>query len=210
MGEEKTKKNDFIEIGFTGKVKNGEVFDTNIPEEAKKIGLEINKTPFILCVSQEMVIKGLDKELENKELEKEYLVDLLPKDAFQERKSSLVKLIPLNVFTQQKISPRPGMTFALDNMLVKVVSVSGGRVLADFNNPLSGKIISYNFTIKRKVDDINEKIKSVLDYFIRKDIKFDIKDKKIILELEENFSPLLSIINNKFGKILDFDFIIKK
>ena len=121
-----------------------------------------------------------------------------------------MKLIPLNVFTQQKISPRPGMTFALDNMLVKVVSVSGGRVLADFNNPLSGKIISYNFTIKRKVDDINEKIKSVLDYFIRKDIKFDIKDKKIILELEENFSPLLSIINNKFGKILDFDFIIKK
>jgi len=210
MGEEKTKKNDFIEIGFTGKVKNGEVFDTNIPEEAKKIGLEINKAPFILCVGQEMVIKGLDKELENKELEKEYLVDLLPKDAFQERKSSLVKLIPLNVFTQQKISPRPGMTFALDNMLVKVVSVSGGRVLADFNNPLSGKIISYNFTIKRKVDDINEKIKSVLDYFIRKDIKFDIKDKKIILELEENFSPLLSIINNKFGKILDFDFIIKK
>ena len=210
MGEEKTKKNDFIEIGFTGKVKNGEVFDTNIPEEAKKIGLEINKAPFILCVGQEMVIKGLDKELENKELEKEYLVDLLPKDAFQERKSSLVKLIPLNVFTQQKISPRPGMTFALDNMLVKVVSVSGGRVLADFNNPLSGKIISYNFTIKRKVDDINEKIKSVLDYFIRKDIKFDIKDKKIILELKENFSPLLSIINNKFGKILDFDFIIKK
>ena len=210
MGEEKTKKNDFIEIGFTGKVKNGEVFDTNIPEEAKKIGLEVNKAPFILCVGQEMVIKGLDKELENKELEKEYLVDLLPKDAFQERKSSLVKLIPLNVFTQQKISPRPGMTFALDNMLVKVVSVSGGRVLADFNNPLSGKIISYNFTIKRKVDDINEKIKSVLDYFIRKDIKFDIKDKKIILELEENFSPLLSIINNKFGKILDFDFIIKK
>ena len=210
MGEEKTKKNDFIEIGFTGKVKNGEVFDTNIPEEAKKIGLEINKAPFILCVGQEMVIKGLDKELENKELEKEYLVDLLPKDAFQERKSSLVKLIPLNIFTQQKISPRPGMTFALDNMLVKVVSVSGGRVLADFNNPLSGKIISYNFTIKRKVDDINEKIKSVLDYFIRKDIKFDIKDKKIILELEENFSPLLSIINNKFGKILDFDFIIKK
>jgi len=210
MGEEKTKKNDFIELSFTGKVKNGEVFDTNIPEEAKKIGLEINKTPFILCVSQEMVIKGLDKELENKELKKEYLVDLLPKDAFQERKSSLVKLIPLNVFTQQKISPRSGMTFALDNMLVKVVSVSGGRVLADFNNPLSGKIISYNFTIKRKVDDINEKIKSVLDYFIRKDIKFDIKDKKVVLELEENFSPLLSIINTKFGKILDFDFIIKK
>jgi len=210
MGEEKTKKNDFIEIGFTGKVKNGEVFDTNIPEEAKKIGLEINKAPFILCVGQEMVIKGLDKELENKELEKEYLVDLLPKDAFQERKSSLVKLIPLNVFTQQKISPRPGMTFALDNMLVKVVSVSGGRVLCDFNNPLAGKVVTYKFKIKRKVDDLKEKSEAVAKYFLGKEVKLEIEENKINIECEEFFKPLIDMINSKFRDILKAEFVIKK
>ncbi|MBS3072945.1 FKBP-type peptidyl-prolyl cis-trans isomerase [Candidatus Pacearchaeota archaeon] len=151
MDLEKTKKNDFIELEFTGKVKDGEVFDTNVPEEAKKIGLEISNSPFVLCLGQEMVIKGLDKELENREIGKEYSVDLLPKDAFQERKSSLIKLIPLNVFTQQKISPRPGMTLALDNMLVKIISVSGGRVLADFNNPLSGKIVKNSFRTRKRI-----------------------------------------------------------
>ncbi|MEK6873295.1 MAG: FKBP-type peptidyl-prolyl cis-trans isomerase [Nanoarchaeota archaeon] len=210
MGIEKIKKNDFIELEFLGKAKDGDIFDTNIPKEAEKIGLKIDKKPFILCIGQEMVIKGLDKALEDKEISKQYTIELFPKDAFQERKSSLVKLIPLNIFAQQKISPRPGMTLALDNMLVKVISVSGGRVLADFNNPLSGKIVIYEFTIKRKVDDINEKIQSVINYFIRKDTKFEVKDKKIILDLDNMFSPLLGIINNKFKDVLGLEFSIKK
>ncbi|OIO41747.1 hypothetical protein COU56_02985 [Candidatus Pacearchaeota archaeon CG10_big_fil_rev_8_21_14_0_10_31_9] len=210
MAMEKVKKNDFIELEFIGKVKNGEVFDTNISEEAKKIGLKIDDKPFILCIGQEMVIKGLDKSLNGKEIGKTSSVDLLPSEAFQERKSSLVRLIPLSVFTQQKILPKQGMTLALDNMLVKIVSVSGGRVLVDFNNPLSGKIVSYEFTIKRKVDDINEKIQAITDYFIRKDVKFDLKDTKILLEIEEAFSPIIAILNNKFKSIINLEFELKK
>lgn len=210
MAMEKVKKNDFIELEFIGKVKNGEVFDTNISEEAKKIGLKIDDKPFILCIGQEMVIKGLDKSLNGKEIGKTSSVDLLPSEAFQERKSSLVRLIPLSVFTQQKILPKQGMTLALDNMLVKIVSVSGGRVLVDFNNPLSGKIVSYEFTIKRKVDDINEKIQAITDYFIRKDVKFDLKDTKILLEIEEAFSPIIAILNNKFKPIINLEFELKK
>ena len=210
MAMEKVKKNDFIELEFMGKVKNGEVFDTNISEEAKKIGLKIDDKPFILCIGQEMVIKGLDKSLNGKEIGKTSSVDLLPSEAFQERKSSLVRLIPLSVFTQQKILPKQGMTLALDNMLVKIVSVSGGRVLVDFNNPLSGKIVSYEFTIKRKVDDINEKIQAITDYFIRKDVKFDLKDTKILLEIEEAFSPIIAILNNKFKPIINLEFELKK
>jgi len=210
MAMEKVKKNDFIELEFMGKVKNGEVFDTNISEEAKKIGLKIDDKPFILCIGQEMVIKGLDKSLNGKEIGKTSSVDLLPSEAFQERKSSLVRLIPLSVFTQQKILPKQGMTLALDNMLVKIVSVSGGRVLVDFNNPLSGKIVSYEFTIKRKVDDINEKIQAITDYFIRKDVKFDLKDTKILLEIEEAFSPIIAILNNKFKSIINLEFELKK
>jgi len=210
MAMEKVKKNDFIALEFMGKFKNGEVFDTNISEEAKKIGLKIDDKPIILCIGQEMVIKGLDKSLNGKEIGKTSSVDLLPSEAFQERKSSLVRLIPLSVFTQQKILPKQGMTLALDNMLVKIVSVSGGRVLVDFNNPLSGKIVSYEFTIKRKVDDINEKIQAITDYFIRKDVKFDLKDTKILLEIEEAFSPIIAILNNKFKPIINLEFELKK
>ncbi len=65
------KKNDFIEIEFTGKA-NDEIFDTTNPEEAKSIGLQANVKPTIACVGKEMILKGLDEQLEGKEIGKKY------------------------------------------------------------------------------------------------------------------------------------------
>ena len=204
------KKNDFVELEFTGRVKEGEIFDTTREADAKKIGLKIEDHPFIICVGHEMVIDGLDKALEGKEILEQYSIELKPKDAFKERKKELVRLIPLRLFTEKKVSPRAGMTLALDNMLVRIASVSGGRVLVDFNNPLSGKIVVYEFTIKRKIDDINEKVMAITDYFIRKDIKFEIKDEKIILDIEKNFTPIIEILNSKFKPIINLEFEVKR
>ena len=106
------KENDFIEIEFTGRVKNGEIFDTTRKEDAEKIGLKIENHPFIVCVGKEMVIKGLDNSLVNKEIGKDYDIELEPKDAFLDRNPSLVKLIPLKIFSEKNVSPRPGMTLA--------------------------------------------------------------------------------------------------
>jgi len=206
----KTKKNDFVEIKFIGKVKGGEVFDTNIKSEAEKIGLRIEEKPTIVCIGQEMVINGFDKALPDKEIGKSNTLELEPKDAFNERKSSLVKLIPLKSFIAQKISPRPGMTLALDNMLVKIINVSGGRVLTDFNNPLSGKNIIYEFTITRKIEEEKEKVESIIDYFLRTKANYEIKEKEIQIEVAKEFSVILDIINKKFENILGKKFIIKQ
>ena len=165
---EKINKNDFIELEFIGKEIDGKVFDTNIPEEAEKIDIKIENKPFIICVGQKMVVKGLDKALEGKEIGKTCNITLSYEEAFGPRRRELVRLIPLNVFTEKNVSPRPGMTLALDNNLVRIASVSGGRVLVDFNNPLAGKEISYEFVIKRKITDKKQKINSLLNYFIKK------------------------------------------
>ena len=148
---EKATKNDFVEVKFIGKVKDGEIFDTNIPVQAKKIDFKLeNPKPLIVCIGQEMLIKGFDKALEEKEIGKQASVELAPKDAFQKRRKELVRLIPKKLFLAQKIDPQPGMALALDNHLVKIVSVSGGRVLVDFNNPLAGKTIIYELFPKNK------------------------------------------------------------
>jgi len=204
-----TNKNDFVELEFIGKIKDGEIFDTNITKEAEKIGIAIDETSFIICIGQGMVIPGLDKALENKETGKKYSVEIAPKEAFKDRNPSLVKLIPIKAFKEKNVNPYPGMTLALDNMLVKIISVSGGRVLADFNNPLSGKIVTYEFTVKRKIENINEKVQAITDYFIKKETKFEIKDEKIILDIENNFLPITKILNSKFKQIINLEFEVK-
>jgi len=62
-------KNDFIEIEFTG-LANGEIFDTTNKEEAKQIGLDADVKPMIICVGNQMLLKGLDEDLGGKEIGK--------------------------------------------------------------------------------------------------------------------------------------------
>ena len=54
----KLKKKDFIELEFTGRVKDGEIFDSNIEKDLKKINPEGKAKPFIFSLGQGMFIKA--------------------------------------------------------------------------------------------------------------------------------------------------------
>ena len=140
------KKNDFIEIEFTGNISNtDEIFDTNIEKDAKKAGMDLkNIKPFILSVGHKMLPNGFDKDLEGKEIEKSYALELKPEDAFGKRNPQMVRMIPTKHFHEQKINPERGMQLSLDGQLVKILSSDRGRTLVDFNNPLAGKNVTYN------------------------------------------------------------------
>jgi FKBP-type peptidyl-prolyl cis-trans isomerase 2 len=204
---EKTKKSDFIEIEFVG-LANGGVFDTNIKKEAEKIDLKIEEKPLVVCIGQEMVVKGFDKELENKELGKKYKIKLSPEEAFGTRNKDLIKIIPLSIFKEKNIQPAPGLMLNLDGMLAKILSASGGRVITDFNNPLSGKEIEYEFTIKKKITDEKEKINALQDFFFKKRFTFSLKDKKIIFDKEAE--PFLKFFEKKFKEILGKEVEVEK
>ena len=207
---EKIERNDFIELKFVGKMKEGEVFDTNIPKEAEKIGLKIDDKPFIICAGEKMVIEGLDDSLIDKEVGKKYSVEVPAKKAFGERKRENVKLIPLSVFHAQKIDPKPGMTLHMDYHLVRIASVSGGRVLVDFNNPLAGKEITYEFTITRKVSDTKEKIDAILNYFVKHPIPYKLEGKKATFEADKFLGQMIVMLNDKFKNILDVELIVEE
>lgn len=201
----KISKNDFVEIKFTGKVKDGDIFDTNIKEDAEKIELKLDDKPLIICVGQEMLIKGFDNALEGKKIGEKNTIELGQKDAFGPRRKELIKLIPKKLFTEKNVNPVAGMTLALDNNLVRIASVSGGRVLVDFNNPLAGKDIIYNFTIIRKIEDIKEKVNSITTFFLKQPLPFEQKDKKIIFKAQDFYKPLIDELNKKFKDILDME-----
>jgi len=203
-------KNDFIEIEFTGKA-NNEIFDTTNKEEAKKIGIESDVKPIIVSAGNEMLLKGLDENLDGKEIGKQYLVKISPEKGFGPRNPSLIKTIPMKVFREKNMNPVPGLTLQMDNYLAKILSVSGGRVIVDFNNPLAGKEIEYEFKILRKVEDAKEKINALQDFFFRKKFEFAIneKDKKVVFK-EEKIKPFIDIFKNKFKEITGFDFEVEK
>ncbi len=204
---ENTKKGDFVELLYTG-ISQGAVFDSNIPEDLKQLNKEANPQQLIVAVGEGMVVSGLDKALEDKEIGKKYTVILQAKEAFGERQKELLKTLPLKIFHEKQIMPKAGMVLAMDNMLVKVVAVSGARVIADFNNPLAGKEVEYSFTILRKVADESEKARAFFAFFWRFVPEFGIGE-KIIVKGPAVFEQLVKHSQEKskalLGKELTFE-----
>ena len=195
-------KGDFVDLEYTGYT-NGEVFDSNIPEDFKKM----NNNPgdkhkkLVIAIGQGFVVPGLDKALEGKEVGKFFEVDVKFKEGFGERKRELVKIIPLRVFTEKKINPYPGLTLAMDDMLARIITVSGARVVTDFNNPLAGKDLHYKFKVIRKVEDEKEKVTSLFESLLGFAPEFEVKN-DIILKGPKAFEAIVKMLGKRFKEIL--------
>ncbi|MEX0932556.1 MAG: peptidylprolyl isomerase [Candidatus Pacearchaeota archaeon] len=205
------KKKDFIEIEFVGKVKDGEIFDSNIKEILEKEHLHQNTQPkpFILSLGEGMFLNGVEDFLEGKEIGR-YEIELEPEKAFGNRESKLIKLVPLRVFKEQNLQPIPGVLFNFDGQVGKVLSVSGGRITVDFNNPVAGKTVVYEVNVLRKLEDINEKAKAFLEFIFRKEIEFEIKGKKLILKVDEKFKKFSELFKDKIKDMLDLDLVVEE
>ena len=174
------KQNDFIEIDYTGTVKEDNmIFDTTDEKTAKDNDIhneEMTYGPVIICVGEKQVIKGLDEWIVGKDAG-EYDVSLKPEDAFGRKDAKLLKLIPTNVFFKQQINPVPGLQVNMDGVVGTIKTVSGGRTFVDFNHPLSGKEVSYHVKVHRIVTDDKEKLESIAKLqFGSKRTKVEIKE----------------------------------
>ncbi len=203
------QKNDFIEIEFTGMIKGGDIFDSNISEELKKLNSTQPAKPFIFSLGQEMFLKGIEEFLIGKEIGN-YEIDLKPEKAFGLRNPSFIQMIPLKVFIEHRVNPVPGAVLTFDNKLGKVLTVSGGRIMVDFNNPLAGKEVVYKINVLRKINDINEKVKSLNEFLFRRDFKFEINEKKLLLEVNKGFKVFVELFKDKFKEMLGLDIEVKE
>ncbi len=206
------KLKDFVEIEFTGRTESGEIFDSNIKEDLKNAGKElsdIKPKPFVFCLGEGMFLKGVENFLIGKDIGN-YNLNLEPEKAFGKRQQQFIQMISMKIFKEKKLNPFPGAIFNFDGKMAKVLSVSGGRVLVDFNNPLSGKSVNYKLKILRKIDDMNEKTRALIDFFFRKDLKFEIKNGKIILEVEKQMTKFAELFKDKFKNLLNLELEIKE
>ncbi|MBW3016816.1 peptidylprolyl isomerase [Candidatus Woesearchaeota archaeon] len=164
MAAEIIKKGDFIQLEYTG-LAEGRVFDTTNEKLAKEAGLYREGVPYghvTICVGQANVLPGLDEDIVGKEIGKQYAVKIEPEKAFGKKLPNLIQLIPKRKFKEAGIDPKPGMPVTIDNAMAVIRTVSGGRILVDFNHPLSGKVVEYTYKPLKIVTDAKEKVESVI------------------------------------------------
>jgi FKBP-type peptidyl-prolyl cis-trans isomerase 2 len=187
------KKGDFIELEYTGRIKtDNQIFDTTDETLAKKEGRNTQGMefgPITICVGEKNVLPTLDAELEGKEIGKEYKVEVSAENAFGKKDAKLVRIVSRSVFTKQKMNPYPGMQIQGEGTFGVVRSVSGGRVVVDFNHPLSGKDLVYEIKIVKKVEDTEKRVECVSKFNL-------LPSKKLYsLEIKEDLLKITSKID---------------
>ncbi|MDO8556646.1 MAG: peptidylprolyl isomerase [Nanoarchaeota archaeon] len=180
------KKHDFLELDFTAKVADtGMIFDLTEETVAKEHNLydkKMSYKPIKICLGEHHVVKGLEQFLEGKELGN-YTVTIKTEEAFGKKNPKLMRLMPLKAFHQQQIQPQPGLQINMDGMLGTVRTVSGGRVIMDFNHPLAGKDVIYEVKLKRIIITAEEKAATLFGYILP-GIPFTVKEETLTLAIE--------------------------
>jgi len=204
----KVKEKDFIEIKYTVYA-NDRPFDSNIEEDLRKLSPDAKPEKTIICIGQKMLVPGLDRQLDGKEVGKECEVEVPCKEAFGERKREMIKIIPLKAFTEQKVNPQVGMMFTLDNSLVKIIAVSRARVTTDFNHPLACKYLKYTVTITTLVEDDKEKTEALLKVLLKFVPEFEVKD-KIIIKGPKVLEGPVNLYKEKFKELIGKDVVFEE
>lgn len=169
---------DFIKLVYTGKFDDDQVFDTTDEELAKEYEIYNPRGMYggdVVVVGAGHTIKGLDEDLEGKDAGYTGTVVIPPEMAFGEHDPKLVETLSLTKFEDHKAYP--GMNIEIDNKRGTVVQVIGRRARVDFNHPLAGKDVTYEYTIEKKIEDDLEKINGLLSLYTgMDDLEAEIND----------------------------------
>jgi FKBP-type peptidyl-prolyl cis-trans isomerase SlyD len=172
------QKGDFIKLNYTGMFEDGRAFDTTNEELAKKEDIFNPRGLYggdVVIVGAGHTIEGLDEDLVGKEVGYTGKVTIPPEKAFGPSDPKLIESVSITKFKERNV--HPGMNVELDGKRGVVSRVIGRRVTVDFNSPLAGKSVDYEYTIEKLLEDETEKIQGLLALYTgMRDLEIEIVD----------------------------------
>jgi FKBP-type peptidyl-prolyl cis-trans isomerase 2 len=138
------KNGDKVKVEYTGKLDDGNVFDTSE-----------GKAPIEFEVGTKKVIPGFEKAVLGMKKGEEKEVKIKPEDAYGVINPDFVKKIPRTMLPPGQ-EPKPGMMLLMKSkegqqIPARIAEVSDKEITIDLNHPLAGKTLNF----KIKVVDIS-------------------------------------------------------
>jgi len=205
------QKGDFILINYIGKVKEtNEVFDTTYEEVSKKEHLHKEGElyePKLVVIGEGWVLKALDDALLDMEIEKTATVEIPADKAFGQRDPEKIKRVPLRQLLSREINPIIGARIEYQGKMATVRSIGAGRVLLDFNPPLSGRTLIYEVITQKKLDNNEEKILALVHRRVpvveQEKFRITIQDNNLAIDMPEDTFYVEGIQIAKRGIAMD-------
>ena len=186
------EKGDLIKLEYSGWITNGEdvLIDTTDEALAKENGIYKEGTKYgymITIIGEGRLIEGLEEVLMETGINEEKEIVIPPEKAYGVRDNKQVKVHSLRELLKNEIEPRVGAEVVLNNRKGRIVSVTPGRVVIDYNNPLAGRTLKYSFKVVEKIEAPDEKVRAVIDmdYPREADFEVSLSDSTVTIKLPD-------------------------
>lgn len=134
------KKDDTVKVHYTGKLKNGEVFDSSL-----------NREPLEFKVGSGMMIPGFEKGVLDMELNEKKTIEIPSEEAYGAVKDELFQEVPKSQLPEE-IKPEVGMGLAAQmpdgkQQQLRIAEVKEDSIVVDANHPLAGKDLNFEVEV---------------------------------------------------------------
>lgn len=157
---------DFIKIEFEMRVgEDKKLVSTSKADLAKQNDIFDENARYgdiVVIVGQEGIFKEVNEAFKKAEPGQEIEVEVPPEDAFGQRLPSNIKIHTMREFQRLNIDPQVGKEVEINRRVGRIISVTPGRVLVDYNHRWAGKTVYYKFKINGVITDPVEKVKAII------------------------------------------------
>ncbi|QBA64025.1 FKBP-type peptidyl-prolyl cis-trans isomerase [Muriicola soli] len=136
----KVKDNDTIRVHYTGKLNDGQVFDSSLERD-----------PLEVTLGQGALIPGFEKGLIDMEVDENKTITIPKEEAYGEVRKELFQKVNKSDLPEE-IKPEIGMGLVATNpdgseQQLRIVEVEEEHIVIDANHPLAGQDLIFDLTL---------------------------------------------------------------
>jgi FKBP-type peptidyl-prolyl cis-trans isomerase SlyD len=196
-GENGLQDGDFVRIDYTARtVEDEQLVDTTDPEVAEEEGIEEEHefAPRTIVLGEGHIFDAVEDDVRGSEVGDTGTVTVPSDEAFGEYDDEEVRTISKDKIPED--DQYPGAQVQIDNEEGFVETIIGGRARVDFNHPLAGDDIEYDWEIVETVDDREEQASGLIEMFL--DMELNMWFQTDTVEEEQ-------LVENDEAEVLDED-----
>ncbi|WP_435178155.1 FKBP-type peptidyl-prolyl cis-trans isomerase [Halorussus sp. AFM4] len=186
------QEGDFVRLDYTARtVEDGNIVDTTDPEVAEEEGLDEESREFeprVIVLGEGHIFESVEEDIIGKEVGHSGETTIPAEEAFGEYDADQVRTVSADKIPED--DRYPGAHVDVDGQHGHVETIIGGRARVDFNHPLAGEDIEYDYEIVGEVDDRVEKAQGLISMYLDADldmwIQTDEVEEETVVEPDED------------------------
>ncbi|NHN48807.1 peptidylprolyl isomerase [Halostella sp. JP-L12] len=170
--EEGLQQGDFVRLDYTARTADGgQLVDTTDPDVAEEEGVDDQQQTFeprVVVLGEGHIFEAVEEDIYGEEVGTSGSVTVPAEEAFGEHDEEEVRTVSADKIPED--DRYPGAHVDVDGQHGHVETIIGGRARVDFNHPLAGEDVEYDYEVLEEVEDRVEQAKGLIGMYVDVDL----------------------------------------